>query len=201
MSNNIEKIIYINLNKRTDRRVEIESELDGFELQYERFEAIEREPGILGCLISHLSVLEIAKERGYKNILILEDDFQFLTSKETFEEELKKLFDSEIDFDVCFLETGIYESEEVENCNFLRRVIRSTSAPAYIVNYHYYDELINLYKWALPLLENTGYHWLYANDKCWEPLQKRDNWFYFNKRIGKQRPGYSDNSKSYVDYC
>lgn len=200
MTTNIEKIIYINLNKRQDRRIEIESQLNDFNLEYERFEAIERDPGIVGCLISHLSVIKIAKERGYKNILILEDDFQFLVSKEVLEEELNKIFNNKINFDVFFLETGIYETEEIIDFPFVKRVIRSTSAPAYIVNYHYYDEIINLYEWALPLLENTGFHWLYANDKCWEYLQKKDNWLIFTKKIGKQRAGYSDNSKSYVDY-
>jgi ribosomal-protein-serine acetyltransferase len=83
MSSYIDKIIYINLSKRTDRREEIENELNNFNLYYERFEAIPTpECGIYGCGLSHLSVLKLAKERNYKNILILEDDFQFLVQWE-----------------------------------------------------------------------------------------------------------------------
>ena len=37
----IPHIFYINLNRRTDRKEEIEKELDNFGLTYERFEAIE----------------------------------------------------------------------------------------------------------------------------------------------------------------
>ena len=86
MSKNISKVIYINLNKRTDRKEDIVKELDSFNLDYERFEAIETPGfGIVGCGLSHLSVLKIAKERKYENILILEDDFTFLVSKEEFE--------------------------------------------------------------------------------------------------------------------
>lgn len=78
MSTNIDKIIYINLNKRIDRRTDIEKDLNDFNLEYERFEAIETPGfGILGCGQSHLAVLKLAKERGYKNILIFEDDFTF----------------------------------------------------------------------------------------------------------------------------
>ena len=60
MSENIDKIIYINLNKRTDRRIQIEAELNDYDLKYERFEAIETPGfGILGCGLSHLQVLHL----------------------------------------------------------------------------------------------------------------------------------------------
>ena len=44
--------------------------------------------GALGCLLSHLNVLKDAKEKGYKSILILEDDF-LINNK--FNEEYGKL--------------------------------------------------------------------------------------------------------------
>jgi GR25 family glycosyltransferase involved in LPS biosynthesis len=43
--------------------------------------------GALGCLLSHLNVLKDAKQKGYKSILILEDDF--LISNDFNEEYLK----------------------------------------------------------------------------------------------------------------
>jgi len=200
MSSNIDKIIYINLNKRQDRREEIEKELQDYNLPFERFEAIEKSMGILGCLMSHLEVLKLAKERQYKNVLIFEDDFQFIVSKEKVEEDLSNLFDNNIDFDVCFLVNATYTLEDIENYEFIKRTTHSTTAAAYIVNQHYYDTLIELYEANVPLLESTCMHWLYANDKCWEQLQKKDKWYLFTKPFGKQRPGYSDNAQSYVDY-
>ena len=93
MSKNISKIIYINLNKRTDRREQIEKELNDFNLPFERFEAIETHGfGTVGCGKSHLNVLKIARDRNYENILILEDDFTFLVSKEEFENQLTNFF-------------------------------------------------------------------------------------------------------------
>ena len=88
MSKYIDKIFYINLEKRTDRRHDIENELNDFDLSYERFKAIETEDGMTGCANSHLAVLKLAKERGHKNVLILEDDFMFIVTKEEFEQEL-----------------------------------------------------------------------------------------------------------------
>ena len=200
MSHNIDKIIYINLNKRKDRRNEIEQELNNFSLEYERFEAIETPShGIIGCGKSHLSVLKLAKEKNYKNVLILEDDFMFLVSKEEFEENLSNFFSLNLDWDVCMLSYNLIKSKQLNN-NVVNKVVEVQTASGYLVNNHYYDKLIQLYEWALPLLEQTGQHWIYANDQIWKQYQPNDNWFYFITRIGKQRLSYSDNTERVEEY-
>jgi GR25 family glycosyltransferase involved in LPS biosynthesis len=200
MSNNIDKIIYINLNKRSDRKVLIEGELNNFILPYERFEAIENSDfGCLGCGYSHLAVLKMAKDKGYKNILILEDDFMFVVTKEEFEKELSDFFNLYPDFDVCMLSYNLNKFEPTKYDNILRVLDAQTTA-GYIVNNKYYDALINLYEEAMPLLKSTQMHWIYANDQIWKQLQPKDNWYCFSNRIGKQRPGYSDIANSYVEY-
>lgn len=208
MSKNIDKIIYINLNKRTDRREHIENELTNYNLLFERFEAIETtgitqkyygnfNTGIIGCGKSHLNVLKIAKDRGYENILIFEDDFEFLISKEEFEKQLELFFNSNIDYNVCMLSYTNEEIEENFNSELLFKLIFSQSAAGYIVHKNYYDTLINLYEWALPLLESTGQTWIYSNDTVWKELQTKDKWFGFKKKIGKQMNGFSDNSNCF----
>jgi len=200
MSHNIDKIIYINLNRRTDRRNEIEEELNNFGLEYERFEAYDTPNfGTLGCFKSHLSVLKLAKERNYKNILILEDDFTSLVSKEEFEKNLSGFFSLNLDWDVCMISYNIKNSQELQN-NIVNKIIEAQTASGYIVNNHYYDKLIQLYDVALILLEETRAHWLYANDQIWKQYQPNDNWYYFKTRLGKQRPSYSDNTEEFQDY-
>jgi len=200
MSHNIDKIIYINLENRTDRKQCIENELNRFGLPFERFNAIYQSSGILGCTKSHLDVYKLAKARGYKNILILEDDFIFIVNKEEFEEELTKFFDNKIDYNVCMISYNVLESKEVTDYDFIRKIQSAQTASGYIVNENYYETLINLYEYAIPLLNLTGEHWNYANDQCWKSLQPNDKWYYFNKRIGIQSPGWSDNTNSYNNY-
>ena len=202
MSKYIDKIIYINLDRREDRKEEIEKELNDFNLPYERFKAIdypEHGKGIVGCTYSHLAVLKLAKERKYKNVLILEDDFTFVVSKEEFENQLTQFFEQNIQFDVCMISYSISKSESTEY-SFVNRVIEGQTASGYIVNEHYYDAIIDLYEWAAPLLDETLHHWIYANDQVWKRLQEKDMWYYFKTRLGKQRPSYSDNSNQFFDY-
>jgi GR25 family glycosyltransferase involved in LPS biosynthesis len=198
--NNICKTFYINLAKRRDRRELIEEELNKYKLNWERFEAIETPTlGLLGCCMSHLMVLQIARERNYENILILEDDFTFLVSHEEFATQLHDFFSLNINYDVCMLAYNIIQFEEIASVDVVNKVIVAQTASGYIVNRHYYDILINLFKKAIPLLFTTREHWNYANDQIWKTLQPQDNWFYFKTRIGKQRPGYSDNCDKYCD--
>jgi len=199
MSRNIAKIIYINLERRKDRLKEINEELTHFNLEGERFNAIPNSNGIVGCGYSHLEVLKIAKERGYKNVLILEDDFEFIITKEEFEKNLTLLFETPVEFDVCMLSYNLLQSEPSNYGPFLKRVLEAQTASAYLVNASYFDTLINLYNYAIPLLEKTGKHWIYANDQIWKDLQRKDNWFCFTTRIGKQRAGFSDNGNCYCD--
>lgn len=190
MAHFIEGYFYINLDRRTDRRSEVEDEFQKIGLTVERFPAIDRKPGIVGCGLSHLAVLKIARERGLQNVLIFEDDFQFLVSKERFWDLVTELFESGVHYDVVMLGYSLEKKEKFND--LLYKVIEASTASAYIVNERFYDKLIDLYENAFPLLIETGHHWLYANDQVWKTLQEKSNWFAFTTRIGKQRRSYSD---------
>ena len=199
MCENIHKIFYINLDKRTDRKEQLEKELNDFGLKYERFRAIETSGfGILGCGLSHLEILKIAKKENYENVLILEDDFTFLVSKEILQNELTNFFNLKLNYDILFLSYNVLRHQELDN-NVVNKILECQTASGYIVHKNYYDKLIQLYEKALPLLEQTRQHWIYANDQVWKQLQENDNWFYFINRIGKQAPGYSDNTQCFVN--
>ena len=47
---------------------------------------------------------------------------------------------------------------------FLIKVLEVQTASGYIVNETIYDRLIDLYEYALPLLESTQQHWNYPNE-------------------------------------
>jgi GR25 family glycosyltransferase involved in LPS biosynthesis len=205
--NNIDHIFYINLDKRKDRLAEINDEFERMGISAthapERFTAIETPGfGILGCGMSHYEVLRLAKIRGYKNILILEDDFTFLIDAPAFDKEVRQIFENGVDFDVVMFAYNLGVAEEPDNAKspFLRRVFSASTASCYLVNGHYFDTLIDLYTFSIPLLESTQKHWEYANDAVWKGLMERDKWYITNTRCGKQRASFSDNSNEFMDY-
>ena len=196
----IDGVLYINLDKRTDRREAMEAQSEVYGISCERLSAIAHSFGIVGCTQSHRAAYQLAKDRGYKNVLIFEDDFQFLVPPEVFEKEVVNIFESGLEFDVCMLAYNLKSFQECGKDSGVLRVHEAQTASAYIVNGHYYDTLIELYDCVLPLLEQTREHWKYANDQAWKPLQGMNRWYCTKTRIGKQRDGFSDNAQEYVSY-
>lgn len=201
MSKYIDHIFYINLEHRKDRKEEIEHELKNMNLieKSERFNAIKKTPGIAGCGYSHLAVLKLAKERGYKNVLIFEDDFTFMVSKEDLEFELSRFFENVPEYDVLMLSYNLIQWKDTEY-GFVKKALEVQTASAYIVHERFYDKIIALYEEAFPILERTNIHWIYANDQIWKKLQPSSTWYCFSRRLGKQRASFSDNSLTFNDY-
>jgi glycosyl transferase family 25 len=186
MSKHIDKIIYINLVKHVEKKTVIENQLRYFDLPFERFPGINNPHDGIGCCQSHLAVLKMARENKYKNVLILEDDFVFTTTKQEFEDELSKLFTHVPDFDVCMLAYNLQKFEVYEEYPFLLKNIEAQTASAYLVNHTIYDDLINLYEESTIALEQSRQHWIYMNDMIWKPMQLLKKWYCFSHRMGKQ---------------
>jgi glycosyl transferase, family 25 len=198
----VDWVVYINLDKRVDRRTRMEEQLDAFGIRYDRFSAVAHEFGIVGCTRSHLEIYKMAKLRGARNVWILEDDLEFLVSRQELETTVCDLFTQCPRFDVAMLAYKLLEHDDRfcgETAMYTRALCAQT-ASCYIVQAHYYDVLIRLYEEALPLLEHTRQHWLYANDQIWKLLQTTDTWVATKKRVGKQRDGYSDNAECFMSY-
>lgn len=64
----------INIDARTDRMNEFTEEFMNWPVPVERVSAVKLSPGWKGCSASHLKCIQIAKERNYPWVIILEDD-------------------------------------------------------------------------------------------------------------------------------
>ena len=89
----ISNVLYINLNKRKDRLEHVKKELLKIGITGERFPAIQLKNGRLGCSMSHLKCIEIAKKRNWDHVFICEDDITFTQSQDFFK-QLEKFFKS-----------------------------------------------------------------------------------------------------------
>jgi len=199
--NFIDKIYYINLDKRRDRKELLEEEFDKMQIpkdKIERFPAFYNEEGMIGCNQSHLEVLKLALKNNYENVLIFEDDFKFLVTKENFYDLLNKFFQKyKDDYDVCFLQYNIVE--KIDKDEIISQTTKSHGAAGYLINKKIISDFINILEEATKNLIKTKEHWNYQNDTCWHQLQKTRNFYFFNERIGKQRASYSDLSCEFCD--
>ena len=187
---------YINLDYRTDRRAEIEKELADKGICAERFPAIRTRPGSIGCTLSHIAVLKLARERGYESVMIFEDDFMFTVSKEEWESLINKLPSS---YDVVMMSYNIILAYPHDDT--FDTVSEAQTASGYIVHSRFYDCLISrLEEGSQQLMKNPELHWIYINDQYWKGIQPQYQWYAFKTRIGVQRPSFSDLAEKDVDY-
>lgn len=114
-----DNIFCINLERRTDRKEKVEEKFKKLGITPEWFRGydgkllepfvdtnimVRRTGGYIGCLLSHLEVMKISLSRGYKRVLILEDDLAIHNNlKVEFERIINQIEHNEVNWDVLFL--------------------------------------------------------------------------------------------------
>jgi len=201
---NIDIIYYINLTERTDRKDHFLLEMDKMNIpsdKVHRFNAIKNTRGEVGCSYSHIRVLEEFIDSDYNNCIIFEDDFEFIISKEEFENLIKQVFDNKIDYDVIMLGCNVREIENTKY-NFLYKLLNGHTTSGYLISKKFAPILLQNYLEGAKLLEeNTVDKYdLYAIDQYWKKLQPDNNWYVFNPKVGIQMESFSDIHKVVVNY-
>jgi hypothetical protein len=84
--NEIPKFI-VNLKRRPDRLERIKKQMEYLGWDYEVFEAIDTN-SYMGITKSQLAIIQIAKERGYSKVMIMEDDCEVMPYAKDFIEKL-----------------------------------------------------------------------------------------------------------------
>lgn len=210
--NFFDKVFFINLDSRPERRLHIEHELKKYDIVAERFPAIqlsEEQNEILkkegctfnndvrpeysrfakSCALSHLHVILRSKIMGYKNVLILEDDIIFsddiIEKLEKTIEDLKK----ESRWDMFYIGCSPFASNKItEN---LSLSLGSYAAHAYAVNGHFYDTILNIPFKVLPIID------VYYYNLSTNPLYKL---YMASSNLAWQRPDYSTLEGECLDY-
>jgi GR25 family glycosyltransferase involved in LPS biosynthesis len=195
----INNVLYINLESRKDRKKSIEKTLSCFS-NVERIDAVPNKYGCLGATRSHIKALEYAISKNWTNVLIVEDDMEWIDYNKV------SILKSIPDYDVIVLGGVLVqhdsETHKLQKCN---------CAGAYLVSQKYYQTLLQNFKEGCSLLENElnkplriGLNRekrrdvLYRIDIWWHSLQQKDNWYILPLMYSP--PGYSDTLYKIVDH-
>lgn len=140
----IDHVYIVNLPSREDRRKQWLRNLafmPSLEHRFEFFKAIDGRlvntisslrPGELGCSMSHAAIWKDASRKGYKYIVVFEDDA--LINKD-FEQELEQLFEAcQMDFDWLYLFNSWDFRPTEPYSDILDKVIASLGTVAYVMN-------------------------------------------------------------------
>lgn len=197
MNLKFDKIYLINLAKRKDRMIAVKKELDKYNINFERFEAVDGSKvvndtglsnGALGCLLSHYEIISSAYKNGAESILIFEDDIEFC---EDFNKKFETLY-SEVPEDWQFLYLGCNKHENsvigrpTEN---VLRVFNAFSTAGYAIK-----------REAMKLIIETIFDKRTPVDVYYGYLQTKVPAYTFKEPLIWQRPDWSDVENGFVDY-
>lgn len=168
----IRNVLYINLDERTDRRAQAEKEFKRVGLNAQRVQAIKMKPGALGCTLSHIKCLEMAKEKNWDHVMICEDDILFAKDTDLIKTQFNTVLKRHNDWDVIALGVAISKGKYIDDST--ARLEEAWCTTCYIVRKEYYDVLLyNFNISAKRLRKNINNSGI---DYIWQSLQKRDYW-------------------------
>ena len=188
----LQNTLYINLEHRVDRKEHVTKELEKIGVKGERFNAIKTKNGAIGCTLSHIKCLEIAKERNYEEVFICEDDITF-TNPNLFLKNLNDFCENEdIMWDVLII-GGNNVPPYKQYYDYCARVFSCQTITGYIVLQDFYDTMINNFKEGVTkLMKNPTNKREYAIDMYWKKLQMENFWYMITPPTVTQYENFSD---------
>eukprot|EP00747_Dinoflagellata_sp_TGD_P106577 gnl/TRDRNA2_/TRDRNA2_169890_c0_seq1.p1 gnl/TRDRNA2_/TRDRNA2_169890_c0~~gnl/TRDRNA2_/TRDRNA2_169890_c0_seq1.p1 ORF type:complete len:250 (-),score=31.90 gnl/TRDRNA2_/TRDRNA2_169890_c0_seq1:37-786(-) len=187
---------YINLATRTDRREQVEHELQLAGMPCERVDAVDAKRIHIrpqeACRRSHLSALDRIEASGLPYGLILEDDMMWEQGNQTLQKMFCDIEKHINDYPVILLACNggrIFPGRRQLDPEF-QFVEACQTTSAYVIRRDYIKTL--RYRW-----EEESH---LAIDQTWKRLQPAHGWAMTSPLLVKQRPSWSDIEGRYVDY-
>lgn len=207
----IDAILYINLEHRKDRDDHTRNELRKLcvasesDSKIHRIDAIKINPGILGCVKSHIKALEYAQAHPeWNTILVVEDDFTFRSNNS---DEIRSKTDAFLtvcnagNMDVGLLSHHHSHVQMNDTDNpAVKRILYSQTTSSYIIKKHYIPTLLQNFTESMHDMESRGVHRENCLDIHWTELMKKDVWYGIYPAIGYQYECYSDIQNVVVNY-
>jgi glycosyl transferase family 25 len=192
--------LFINLDERKDRLEHANQQFAIMGINAERVSAIKTQTGSIGCTLSHIRCLELAKQRGYEYVFICEDDITF-KNPGLLKTNLQKFYENEdIMWDLLIIGgNNVPPYQKIEE--YCARVFYCQTTTGYVVKQHYYDTLLeNFRESAKNLMRDPKNHSTYALDMYWKRLQVQDFWYMIIPPTVTQYESYSDIESRTVNY-
>lgn len=201
----------INLDKRTDRWEESQLEFQKHNISVERFSALSGNDypedsilrkrcksiglnmGQVGCTLSHRELIKNIKSKQIENVLILEDDVQFVPDlNEKIECIMEQLPN---DWDMLYF-GGNHSANNPWSTGKLEKVTKNIFRVSHCFTTHAYALKNTVYDKVIDVFEDSKINHV---DQCLSTIQGDINCYIIRPHLAWQRPSFSDLREMFVD--
>jgi GR25 family glycosyltransferase involved in LPS biosynthesis len=199
-------ILYINLDHREDRKWQIVSQFQELGwTEFERFSAVKTKNGAIGCGISHIKCLELALERDWDMVTIIEDDFKCVDVP-TFRNSISNFWENHVKdaivWDILLLGgNNCPPYIKPPNVEYCVQVSNCQTTIGYIVKRSFFKTLIqNMREAVAQLMRFPDQKRNFAIDMYWKRLQDSGRWYLITPLTITQYTCFSDVEEQEKNY-
>ena len=195
----IDRVLYINLGRRTDRRAQVLGELRLLGIPKDsivRIEAVDaqncEEKPIVCCARSHIAALGHAITEGLNGVLILEDDFMLCRSADETRERWASFCRMKPDFEIASWAHSCLQLWDWRDRGDGRVWFLTTRSAYAVRSQAAMQRLMDKYLEAI--------HQELPFDAHMTTMREEVQWFALRPALSMQRPSYSDIKDRKVNY-
>lgn len=192
----VDKIYILNLEERHDRYCDILMSLASVGAPLHRIYHYKAKAGgdlhpYAGATKNHVDVVDHFCKSGLKHCLILEDDIMFI-DKPSVLSTLREFYSKPRDYTICFLSLSKTGRREPYNELLGQTFQKCTTSSGYFLQSTTAQTVSSVLSEGFNKMLETGDYHNYCVDRYWCSLP---NLFYFRKKLGFQRPSYSNTTR------
>jgi phosphorylcholine metabolism protein LicD len=198
-------ILFINLQKRTDRLRYVNLELEKIKYPKNKINRVNavlnNENGHKGCLESHIKALKMGLESDEPIIMIIEDDIKFLENSRTVVHTIIDYIQQD-NWNVLLLDCGGINipgplTKETKNKCSNKLLPGCATCTCYIIKREYIQTLLNI--WEPTVGISNWKDEIHCCDQTWKILQD-ERWIVVAPKLVTQVSGYSNTSNSIANH-
>ena len=196
----IDRVLYINIARRADRRAEISGELQRLGIAEDsivRIEAVDaqecEETPIVCCARSHIAALEHAMTEDLNGVLILEDDFMLCRSPEETRERWARFCHMTPHFEIASWAHNCLQLWDWRDRGDGRVWFLKTRSAYAVRSQAAMQRLMDKYLEAI----DQGHHF----DEHMTTMREEVQWFALRPALSMQRASHSDVELRKVNYA
>ena len=192
--NNVDIIYILNLETRVDRYYEILTMLASVQAPLNKIYhyKAKKDPisPYIGATENHVEAMKHFENSNHNTCMILEDDFIFIDDKLNVWSSIDEFFRRKYEYNICFLSLSRSGRREPHDDLTSISYQSCTTSAGYFLTKPTSNNVFKVAEEGLNLMRKTGDCITFCIDRYWCSIPKK---FFFRKKLGFQRPSYSNN--------